>query len=50
LDLAKLLECGVQHRFGFGISMRVVQPKAVSALRFATAVQDLVESTMRPGH
>jgi hypothetical protein len=37
------LESGVKHRFGFGGSMRAVQPKAVSALRFATALQNLAE-------
>jgi hypothetical protein len=34
----------VKHRFRFGVSMRVVRPKAVSALRFATALlQNLAE-------
>ena len=30
--LAKLLECGVKHRFGLGGRMALLHPKAVSAL------------------
>ena len=42
--VAKLVEqCGVKHRFCFGGPMRALEPKAVSALRSATAVQDLAE-------
>jgi len=43
LVLAKLLECGVKHRFGLDGRMALLPPKAVSALRFGTAVQDLAE-------
>jgi hypothetical protein len=37
----------VQHRFCFGGRIRPVQPKAVSALRFATALQNLTEMRHR---
>ena len=42
--VAKLLDCGVKHRFGFGSVARAnaavrVKAKAVSPLRCATALQ-----------
>jgi len=49
LVLAKLLECGVKHRFGLDGRMALLPPKAVSALRFGTAVQDLAELRGAPG-
>ena len=47
--LAKVFECGVQHRYCIGVinapgsGKRAVQLKAVSSLRFATADQTPAE-------